>query len=144
MAMVEVKNNAYDFSEKTDGGSPGDTQPLITNGQGRAFLPFEIVLNSAAPFYCGEVREAGGIADTATGRININHNRVIRTNQFSGTIAAGVEVYFQPGGAGAAGAIVPIAGKSAGSIKFGRCEGVGTGWVEIRPYAFSDVRILEI
>jgi len=151
MAMTEVKNNAYDFSEATDGTGLGDMQVLATNTQGRDALPFEILMQSTAPFYCGEIREADGIANSASGRVNIEHRRVIRTAQIltTATFADKVEVYFQPGGAGAAGQIVPLANKAAGSIKFGRVVAFGGSagahtWLEIRPYAYSDVRVLEI
>jgi hypothetical protein len=152
MAWTVYKYNDYDFSEATDRTGLGDNQPLVTNGQGRAFTPMEIVLNSAAPFYCGEVREAGGIADGASGRISIEHRGKIRTSQIdkdAAAIAVGDEIFFQPGGAGAPGELRPAATKAAGSIKFGRVEGVGgtSGayeWLEVRPYAFDSERALEV
>lgn len=151
MAFTEYVNNAYDFSEATDGTGLGDMQVQLTNGQGRTALPFEILLQAVAPFYCGEVREAGSIADSATGRINIEHRRVIRTAQIDidATFAVDAEVYFQPGGAGAAGEIRTLATKTAGSIKFGRVTAFGgTGgahtWLEIRPYAYDDSMALEV
>jgi len=154
MAVETVPVNEYNFSEITTGGN-GDTQPRITNGQGRAFKPYEIVLSNAAPYYCGEVREADGIADGAKGRINIEHRRVIQTSQIkkdTTAFAAGDEVFFKPGGSGAAGLIVAAADKAAGSIAFGRIEDVtgsvggSTGaytYLYIRPYSYSPSRALE-
>jgi len=148
--MTEVQSNAYNFSEIT-GGANGDRQPLITNGEGRTVLPFEIVLQHAAePYYCGEVREYGGIADTEQGRICIDHNRVIRTEQIetTDTFVIGAKVYFSPGGSGAAGKIVDAASKITGDIEFGVCEGFGGSagahtYIDVRPYAYNEGRALE-
>lgn len=152
MTFTEYKVNAYDFSEVTDGIGLGDAQPAITNNEGRTVLPYEIALQHGAgePFYCGEVREADGIADAAVGRINIEHRRVIRTSQIevTDTFAVDAEVFFHPGGAGAAGAIVDTASKAAGDIAYGRVTAIGgTGgahtYLEIRPYEYDSARILE-
>ncbi len=150
MAFSEVKNNTWDFSEVTDGGG-GDIQPLMTNGEGRALDPFEIVLDSVFPFFCGEVREPDGIAIAALGRINIEHRRVIRTAQIevTDTFVVKAVVYFHPGGAGAAGLIVDLAGKAAGDIEYGVCEGFGGAggahtYIDVRPFAYDESRILEV
>ena len=147
MAFSEVKNNTWDFSEVTDGGG-GDIQPLMTNGEGRALDPFEIVLDSVAPFYCGEVREPDGIAIAALGRINIEHKRVIRTAQIevTDTFVVKAIVYFHPGGAGAAGTIVDTG--VAGDIEYGICEGFGGSggahtYIDVRPFAYDVSRALE-
>jgi len=151
MSFTTYKNNAYNFSEATDASGLGDMQVAVTNGQGRAALPFEILLQAVAPFYCGEVRDPDGIANGASGRINIEHRRTIRTAQIdpADTFVVDAEVYFQPGGAGAAGKIVDLASKAAGSIKYGRVVafgGVATAhtWLEIRPYAYDPARALEV
>jgi hypothetical protein len=153
MGFTEAEVNSYGFSEVTDGTGLGDAQPQITNGEGRAVENYEIVLQHGAgePLYCGEVREYGGIANGAVGRINIEHRRVIRTSQIdkdAAAIAVDDEVYFQPGGSGAAGEIRPASTKAAGSIKFGRVTAVGgTGgaytWLEIRPYSYESSRTVE-
>lgn len=150
MTMAEVKVNEYDFSEVTDGVGLGDAQPQIKNTEGRTVLPYEIVMQGTAPFYCGEVREYDGIVDDGLGRINIEHRRVIRTSQIkkdTTTFAVDAEVFFSPGGSGAAGVIVD-ADVAAGDIAFGRITAVGGGtgaytYLEIRPYAFDSARILE-
>jgi len=149
MAYTVVKPNAYNFSELTESGK-GDTQPLITNTEGRTALPFEIILQATAPFYCGEIREYDGIADDGTGRIEIAEDRVIRTEQMEATdtFVVGAEVFFHPGGSGAAGKIVDTASKLAGDIAFGRCEGFGGAatahtYIDVRPYAFDSARALE-
>jgi hypothetical protein len=150
MAFTVYKNNTWDFSEMTEGAG-GDTQPLMTNGEGRVLEPFEIVLDSVGPLYCGEVREADGIAIAGKGRINIEHRRVIRTAQIevTDTFVVGAKVYFSPGGAGAAGKIVDAASKAAGDIEFGVCEGFGGvatahTYIEVRPYAYDESRVLEV
>ena len=147
MSFTQAEQNAYNFSEVT-GGARGDRQPLITNGEGRTVLPFEIVLNSVAPYYCGEVREYNGIANGAQGRVNIDHNRVIRTEQIeiTDTFVVGAKVYFLPGGAGAAGKIVDAS--ATGAIEFGVCEGFGGSagahtYIDVRPYAYDEGRALE-
>lgn len=150
MSFTQAVVNEYNFSEIT-AGADGDRQVLITNGEGRTALPFEIILQDAAfPFYCGEVREADGIADAASGRINIDHNRVIRTEQITAadTFVVGAKVYFHPGGSGAAGTIIDAASVAAGDIEFGICEGFGGAatahtYIDVRPFAYDEGRILE-
>ena len=150
MAFTEVKQNLYDFSEVTESGG-GDEQPLMTNGEGRALEPFEIVLDSVAPFYCGEVREADGIAIAGIGRIKNAADRVIRTAQITitDTFVVKAVVYFHPGGAGAAGTIIDLASKAAGDIEFGICEGFGGSagahtYIDVRPFAYDSARVLEV
>ena len=60
--------NDFDFSQLTI----NDTQPLITNGLGRAVTVAELIYQDG---YFGDVAEQDGIADSATGRINIDSNR---------------------------------------------------------------------
>ena len=150
MAFIIANENEYGFSEITEGGG-GDVQPLITNSEGRTVLPFEIVLQGTFPFYCGEVREYNGIADSSQGRINIEHRRVIRTKQMEATdtFVVGAKVYFSPGGAGAAGLIIDEASKSAGDIEYGVCEGFGGSagahtYIDVRPFAYDESRVLEV
>jgi len=150
MAFTVYKNNEQNFSEITEGAG-GDTQPLITNVEGRAIDPFEILMAATTPFYVGEVREPDGIAIAGEGRINIEHRRVIRTEQMvaADTFVVDAKVYFHPGGAGAAGAIVDAASKAAGDIEFGICTGFGGAatahtYIEVRPYAYDESRVLEV
>lgn len=150
MAFTEAQVNTWDFSEVTEGGG-GDIQPEITNGDTRDYDPFEIVLNGAAPFYVGEVRDADGILASASGRVNIDSRRVIRTKQMEATdtFVVGAVVYFHPGGNSAAGVIVDLASKLAGDIEFGICEGFGGAatahtYIDVRPFAYESDRILEV
>lgn len=133
MAFTEYNVNSYSFSENTE----SDVQVLVTNNLGRAVLDREIVNLDG---YIGEVVEYGGIANSATGRININHERTIRTAQMTATdtFVVGQPVYFLSGGSGAAGSL--RATNEAGSVAYGKCIGFGgTGgahtYVEVRPYA---------
>jgi hypothetical protein len=156
MAFVQAEVNDYAFSEVTDGVGLGDKQVKVINTEGRTILNYEIMMQATAPFYCGELRKYGGLIDDGLGYINIEHRRIIRTKQIktdTTTFTAGEEVYFQPGGASAAGVIVNATDKAAGSIKFGRITkadnsiGGSTGaytYLEIRPYAYDDSRILEV
>lgn len=150
MAFIVADENVHDFSEVTDGAG-GDRQVELTNGDGRDWDAFEIVMNPAAPFYVGEVRKYNGIADTESGRVKIDHNRVIRTAQIevTDTFVVEAEVFFRPGTGSVAGFIVDTASKLAGDIKFGRVTGFGGAatahtYLEVRPYAFDEARILEV
>lgn len=133
MAFEQAKVNAYNWSEAT----ASDNQITITNSSGRAYTNREIVSEEG---YVGEVREYDGIADGATGKINIVHDRIIRTIQadLTDTFVVGQNVYFLAGGSGAAGKL--RATPEAGSVPYGVCEGFGgTGgthtYVEVRPFA---------
>lgn len=150
MAFVQAEQNEQNFSEKTEGAG-GDTQVLVNNVEGRAIDPFEILMAASFPFYIGEVRDADGIAIAGTGLVNIEHRRVIRTEQMevTDTFVAGEKVYFSPGGAGVAGLIIDLASKGAGDIEYGTCEGFGGSagahtYIEVRPYAYDEGRILEV
>lgn len=133
MTMTSVKPNVNNFSEVT----LNDKQPLVTNNLGRAIEQYELVHLDG---YFGELREYDELAAAATGRINIDHNRTIRTKQVlaTTTFVAGQPVYFTPGGSSAAGKItaVPV----ATSIKVGICldeEGTGGAQTSVtfRPFA---------
>ena len=95
-----VPVNAYDFSELT----LNDKQPLVSNGLGRAVLLAELVYLDG---YFGDVTDQDGIADSADGRINIDSDRTIRTEQIEATdtFTIGSVLWFVSGGAGAAGTL---------------------------------------
>jgi hypothetical protein len=135
MAFTEYNENSYDFSEITE----NDTQVLVTNNLGRAATQREIVYLDG---YIGEVMEYDGIANAATGRINIDPERTVRTAQMEATdtFVVGQIVYFLSGGSSAAGEV--RATPEAGSVPYGKCIGFGgTGgahtYVEIRPFSIS-------
>jgi len=133
MAFTEYTVNSYDFSEVTE----SDVQVQVTNNLGRTALDREIVNLDG---YVGEVVEYGGIANAASGRININHERTIRTAQIqtTDTFVVGQPVYFLSGGSAAAGKL--RATNESGSVVYGKCIGFGgTGgahtYVEVRPFS---------
>lgn len=133
MAFTQAVENTHEFSEVTE----SDDQILVTNGLGRTVNPFELVLIGK---YFGEVREYGGIANAATGRININSDRIIRTKQIEATttFTVGNVVYFVPGGSSAAGKLYGV--PTALGVPVGVCtEEEGTGGaqtaVTFRPFA---------
>ena len=128
-----VPVNAFDFSEVTI----NDKQPLITNNLGRATTIAELVFLSG---YFGDVVEQDGIANAATGRINIDSDRTIRTEQMEATdtFVVGNTIWFVSGGAGAAGVLEDAntgTDYAAGIITgFGGTAGAHT-FVEFRPFA---------
>ena len=128
-----VPVNDFDFSEV----SVDDTTPLITNNLGRATTIAELVFLSG---YFGDVVEIDGIANAATGRINIDSNRIIRTEQMEATdtFVVGNTIWFVAGGAGAAGVLEDAntgTDYAAGIITgFGGTAGAHT-YVEFRPFA---------
>lgn len=126
--------NDFDFSQLTI----NDKQPLITNNLGRAVTIAELVYLDG---YFGDVTEQDGIADTATGRINIDSDRVIRTEQIEATdtFTVGNELWFVSGGAGAAGKLEDADPGSGTRVAVGIItEEEGTGGaqtsVTFRPY----------
>lgn len=133
MTMTAVKSNVFNFTETKS----SDKQPLVTNGLGRTAGDKELIYIS--PFF-GEVLEYGGIANAGTGRINIDSDRTIRTEQVEATttFTVGSPVYFLPGGSSAAGKLYGVATLNAFPV--GICiseEGTGGAQtaVEFRPYA---------
>lgn len=98
MSFTEVKSNLYNFSEVTN----DDKQPLVTNNLGRDVVYGEFVYLDG---YFGEVREYGGIANGAQGRINIDGDRIVSTQQVEATdtFVEGNTLWFVSGGAGGAG-----------------------------------------
>ncbi len=146
MSMTEVKTNTFSFSEVTE----KDTQPLVTNDLGRDADSLELVYLDG---YFGEVKEAGGIASTEQGRINIDHERTVRTGQIEATdtFVVGQILHFLPGGSSAAGTLIDI--PEAGSIPAGIIleeEGAGGAQTSVtfRPFAqgaFASIgRVLKI
>ena len=149
MAFIEAKSNVHDFSEVTE----NDVQPLITNSDGRDYEPFEIVKSGG---YVGEVREYNGIPDTESGRIDISHERTIRTAQIkvTDTFVVGQNVYFLPGGSSASGQLRST--PEAGSVLYGKCTAIGGAggshtYVEVRPFSQGNesqlgktVKVLEV
>ena len=131
MAFTQADVNEYNFSEVKS----NDKQVLVTNNLGRTALQYELVYLGG---YFGEVLEYGGIANGATGYINIDCDRIIRTQQIEATdtFTVGNPLYFAPGGSSAAGKLVDAS--AASSIKVGIITGEeGTGGaqtaVEFRP-----------
>ena len=130
-----VPVNAYDFSELT----LNDKQPLITNGLGRTALLAELVYQGG---YFGDVTEQDGIADSAQGRINIDSDRTIRTEQIEATdtFTIGNTLWFVSGGAGAAGTLEDADPGSGTRVAVGIITGEeGSGGaqtaVSFRPFA---------
>lgn len=132
MAFTEVDVNSQNFSEVTE----NDKQVTVTNNLGRTALFQELVYLDG---YFGEVKEVGGIANGATGKININAERKIKTQQVEATdtFTAGNTLWFAGGGAGAAGTLEDANGGSdlAVGIITGE-EGTGGAQtaVEFRPF----------
>ena len=128
-----VSVNDFNFSQVTK----NDKQPVITNNLGRATTIAELVFLSG---YFGDVVEQDGIANAATGRINIDSDRIIRTEQMEATdtFVAGNTIWFVAGGAGAAGTLEDAntgTDYAAGIITgFGGTAGAHT-YVEFRPFA---------
>lgn len=130
-----VPVNAYDFSELT----LNDKQPLVSNGLGRAVLLAELVYLGG---YFGDVTDQDGIADSADGRINIDSDRTIRTEQIEATdtFTVGSTLWFVSGGAGAAGTLEDADPGSGTRVAVGIITGEeGTGGaqtaVSFRPFA---------
>lgn len=130
-----VPVNAYDFSELT----LNDKQPLVSNALGRAVLLAELVYLNG---YFGDVTDQDGIADSADGRINIDSNRTIRTEQIEATdtFTVGSTLWFVSGGAGAAGTLEDADPGSGTRVAVGIITGEeGTGGaqtaVSFRPFA---------
>ncbi|RLI54176.1 MAG: hypothetical protein DRP09_13825 [Candidatus Thorarchaeota archaeon] len=88
MAMVEAKVN-YGFHES----EVDINQVLVTNNLGYAVSHLELVLLDKM---FGQVVEFDGIADGASGMIDINPNRKISTTQIdvSDTFVVGNTIYF--------------------------------------------------
>ena len=133
MTTTVVKPNENNFSEVT----LNDKQPLVTNNLGRAAVHMELVYLGG---YFGEVKEYGGIANAATGRINIDSNRTIRTEQVEATdtFTAGNVIWFKSGGAGAAGTLVDAnsgTDYAAGIITEEEGAGGAQTSVTFRPFA---------
>lgn len=133
MAFIQAEVNDYKWSEATE----SDNQITITNSSGRDYTNREIVQEEG---YVGEVREYGGIANGEEGKINIIHDRIIRTIQAELTDTFVIEqiVHFLPGGSGAPGKL--RATPEADSVPYGICEGFGGTagahtYVEVRPFA---------
>ena len=125
--MTEAKVN-FNFEEVL----VDSNQVLVQNTEGRTVEHLELVLCEK---YFGEVCEFDGIADDAYGMININHNRLIETTQIAvgDTFVLGEPVYFDPGGAGAAGELEATGG--SGNVAVGICTRVNNGVsVQFRPF----------
>jgi hypothetical protein len=90
MSMTEAKIN-YNFHENFI----NIDLRLITNSSGVAYVHMQLVHEDG---YFGEVREFDGIANGATGLINIYSKRKITTNQIdlADTFAVGSKLYFNP------------------------------------------------
>lgn len=129
-----VPVNVYDFSQPTI----NDKQPLVANAEGRTVLFAELVYLGG---FFGDVTDQDGIADSASGRINIDSDRTIRTEQIKAadTFTVGNELWFVSGGAGAAGTLEDSDPGSGTRVAVGIItEEEGTGGaqtsVTFRPY----------
>ena len=112
-----------------------DRQPVITNSLGRTIELFEFVLLSG---YFGECVEPDGIANGATGRINVDHERIVQTDQINtaATFVAGNPLYYKAGSSSVAGTLESSSSNATaiGTITgFGGRAGAHT-YVEFRPY----------
>ncbi len=128
-----VPVNDFDFSEI----SVNDKQPVITNNLGRTATIAELVYLGG---YFGDVVEQDGILNTETGRINIDSNRIIRTEQIEATdtFTVGSTIWFVAGGAGAAGTLEDAntgTDYAAGIITAEGGTGGAQTFVEFRPFA---------
>ena len=128
-----VPVNDFDFSEV----SVNDKMPVITNNLGRDTTVAELVFLSG---YFGDVVEIDGIANAGTGRINIDSDRIIRTEQIEATdtFTVGNTIWFVAGGAGAAGTLEDAntgTDYAAGIITAEGGTGGAQTFVEFRPFA---------
>ncbi len=128
-----VPVNLFDFSVISE----NDKQPLITNNLGRDVTIAELVYLSG---YFGDVVEQDGIANAADGRINIDSDRIIRTEQMEATdtFTVGNTLWFVAGGAGAAGVLEDAntgTDYAAGIITGSGGTGGAQTFVEFRPFA---------
>ncbi len=108
--MTEAKVN-FNFTETKVGAK----QVLVTNDLSRTVDHLELVLLDA---YFGEVREFEGIADSASGYINIDADREIATTQINtgDTFVVGNVIYFEPGGSSAAGELRAASGSGRAAV----------------------------
>ena len=128
-----VPVNLFDFSQVTE----NDKQPLITNNLGRDVTIAELVYLGG---YFGDVVEQDGIANAADGRINIDSDRIIRTEQMEATdtFTVGNTIWFVAGGSGAAGVLEDAntgTDYAAGIITGSGGTGGAQTYVEFRPFA---------
>ena len=128
-----VPVNLFDFSEV----SVNDKQPLITNNLGRDVTIAELVYLGG---YFGDVVDQDGIANAADGRINIDSDRIIRTEQMEATdtFTVGSTLWFVAGGSGAAGVLEDAntgTDYAAGIITGSGGTGGAQTYVEFRPFA---------
>ena len=132
--MTDVDVNSQNFTETT----LSDKQILVPNAEGRTVLLGELVYLNG---YFGNVTDQDGIVTAKSGNIDINSERKIRTEQITitETFVVDATIWFQSGGAGAAGVLLdadPASGTrvAVGTITaFGGSAGAHT-WVEFRPY----------
>jgi len=142
MAFTQAAVNDYNFSEVTE----SDKQITVTNSLGRTAKYAELVNLGG---YFGEVREFAGIANGATGRINVNSERTIRTQQVEATttFTVGSKVYFLSGGSSAAGKLYGVETLNAVPVGVCTAEGGSGGaqtYVEFRPYAQNNLDAKEV
>lgn len=123
MAMVDAKVN-YNFHENF----VDIDQVLVANGLGYDVVHLELVLLDKL---FGEVREFDGIANGATGMINIDSKRRITTTQIDvvDVFVVGDPVYFHP-----ANKVLEVTG-AVGNVAVGTCTKINNGVsVEFQPY----------
>ena len=126
--MTSAKVN-YSFDEKY----LSVTQVLVTNNLGRAIEHKEIV---ALDGFVGEATDFDGIADGASGYINVYDQREVGTTQINitDTFVVGCNVFFVPGGSSAAGTL--RAGYIATGFPIGICTAVSPAVsIYFKPFA---------
>jgi len=126
--------NDYDFSETT----LSDRQVLVPNAEGRTVEFAELVYLNG---YFGNVVDQDGIETAKSGRIDIDSQRIIRTEQMAAadTFVVDATLWFKSGGAGAAGELLDADPGIGTRVAVGVITGFGgTGgahtYVEFRPY----------
>jgi hypothetical protein len=128
MAMTEAKVN-YGFHENFI----AIDLIKITNSSGLAYVHLQLVIEDG---YFGEVREFDGIANGATGYINIYSKRRITTTQIDtgDTFVLGDPLYFNP-----ATAVLEV-DYALGSILAGKVTKINNGVsVEFMPYVQNNI-----
>jgi len=126
--------NDYDFSETT----LSDRQVLVPNAEGRTVEFAELVYLNG---YFGNVVDQDGIETAKSGRIDIDSQRIIRTEQMAAadTFVVDATLWFKSGGAGAAGELLDADPGTGTRVAVGVITGFGgTGgahtYVEFRPF----------
>lgn len=131
-AFTQADENEYDYTEKYS----SQKQVKVTNNLGRAVVYGEFVYLGG---YFGFVSDFNGIANGAAGFIDINSDREVESKQVEATdtFTVGNELFFLPGGSGAAGTFVDAAALNAikvGIITAEQGAGGAQTAVQFRPF----------